>query len=308
MVKENDIFQREINRISNAIHQIRNPEDLCFCMLSNSCLCDNSITAREHIRALDERVHFDCLVHLGDILRGNNPEKVSRRILRQELDTYRDVLGNGKLFVVQGEQDGYRDEFFCGQLVCGIMRDDIWHEDTSFIDAYQNVQRKGDAPYYYVDFPQYSTRLIFLCSSFCEFDEDNKLFERYPFFDIKQLAWLQNEALKADEGWKVLLFSHAMPKSRFETGKDPFIYGGFSGEKFLNILQRAQTEQKISVVGWCAGHYLFDCETEVASINHIVIGSPAIEEELWDVAVLKTDERKLYLFRFGVGNDRVISY
>ena len=136
----------------------------------------------------------------------------------------------------------------------------------------------------------------------------NKLFERYPFFDIKQLAWLQNEALKADEGWKVLLFSHAMPKSRFETGKDPFIYGGFAGEKFLNILQRAQTKQKISIVSWCAGHYLFDCETKVASINHIVIGGPAIEEELWDAAVLKADERNLYIFRFGAGNDRVISY
>jgi len=85
-------------------------------------------------------------------------------------------------------------------------------------------------------------------------------------------------------------------------------YGGFAGEKFLNILQRAQTKQKISIVSWCAGHYLFDCEAKVASINHIVIGGPAIEEELWDAAVLKADERNLYLFRFGAGNDRVISY
>lgn len=321
---------KEINRISDAVNRIRKPGDLCFCMLGSSCLCDSSIAAREHIRALDEKVHFDCLVHLGDILRGNNPEKVTRWILKQELTAYRDALGNGKLFVVQGEQDGYRDEAFCGQLVCGIMRDDIWHEDTAFIDKYENVHREGDAPYYYVDFPQYSTRLIFLCSSVCSIDEDNMLFERYTVFDIKQLAWLQNEALKAEEGWKVLLFSHAMPKSRFEMGKDPFIYHGFSGEKFLNILQRAQAERKISVVSWCSGHYLYDCEAEVASINHMVIGSLAptapqdvkvegartnlsrkpgtIEEELWDALVLKAEERKLYAFRFGAGVDRVISY
>ena len=323
-------FQKEINRISDAINKIRTSGDLCFAMLSDSILSDSSIAARKIIRAVDEKVGFDCLVHLGDILRGNNPENISRWLLREELAAYQNVVGNGKVFVTQGEQDGYRDESFCGQLVCGIMRDDIWHEDTAYIDRYADVHREGDKPYYYVDFPEYTTRMIFLCSSFYDYDEENMFFERYPAFDLKQLSWLKNVALKAQEGWKVLLFSHAMPKSRFDIGKDPFIYCGFAGEKFLNLLQRAQREEKISIVCWCSGHYLYDCEAVVASINHMIIGSMApiscgevkqegartnssrelgtIEEVLWDAVVLKADERKMYAFRFGAGIDRVISY
>ena len=152
----------EINRMSERINQIREPGDLCVVMLSDSTLSDQNSATREYIHRVDEKVHFDCMIHLGDILRGNNPEKISRRLLSEELTAYREAIGSHKLFVTQGEQDGYRDESFCGQLVCGIMRDNIWHEETAFIDRYENVHREGDAPYYYVDFPQYSTRLIFL--------------------------------------------------------------------------------------------------------------------------------------------------
>ena len=330
MEKENCSVQEEINRIAQAVNQLKAPEDLCFCMLGNSVLCDEGMAARAHMQALDELVHFDCLVHLGDILRGNNPENISRRILQQELRAYRNTLKNGRVFVVQGDQDGYRDESFCGQLVCGIMHDQLWHEETAFIDQDNAVHREGDAPYYYVDFPDSHTRMIFLCSSFCEFDAENKFFERYPAFDLRQLAWLKNQALKAEKGWNILLFSHAMPKSRFETGKNPLSLDGFSGEKFLKTLQDAQVEYGVSIVCWCAGHYLYDAEASVVCINHMTIGSLApllptnikveeahfdpkrqagsVEAELWDVLLLKPSERKLYAFRIGAGKDRVLQY
>lgn len=307
MEKNFNDLQEKINCFAKEVNQIRTSNDLCFVMLSDSCLSDISSVVRENIRMVDEQVHFDCLIHLGDVLRGNNPEKISRQLFRDEMTAYRKSIENGKVFVIQGEQDGYRDEAFCGQVVHGIMRDDMWHEDTAFMDAYERMYREGDNPYFYVDFSQYSTRLVFLCSSFYAFDAENQFFERYPSFDLKQLAWLKNVALKAEEGWNVLLFSHSMPKSRFDTGTDPFIYKGNSTEKFLNILQKAQEEQQISVICWCAGHYQQDRISEVASIYHMVMRGTD-EVEAWDALVLKMEERKLYAFRFGEGENRVILY
>ena len=289
-------MREKIERIAEEVNNIRTKDDLCFAVISDSRLSECSMNAKEHIRLMDEQVHFDCLVHLGDILRGNDPERVSCRILQEELGMYRKSLGNGKVLVTQGERDGYRDEAFCGQLVCGIMRDDIWHEATAYIDKFENVFREGDKPYYYIDFPEYRTRMIFMCSSFYEFDPENLLYERYPGFDLKQLAWLKNKALQADEGWRILLFSHAMPKSRFDTGNDPYIYKGFATEKLLSLLQKAETEQKVSVVSWCAGHYEYYREAEVASIHHMVIGDTAKQEQ-WYVAVLKANEKRLHIFQ-----------
>lgn len=329
MKKEYSVCE-EIERITRKVNELKASEDICFCMLGSSVLCDEGIDARNHIRQLDERLHFDCMVHLGDILTGNNPKKISMSILQNELAAYRSSTEKRKLFVVQGDQDGYRDESFCGQLVCGIMSDRLWHEETAFIDDYEMVHREDDSPYYYVDFPKSQTRMVFLCSSFCELDEENRFFERYPAFDIKQLAWFKNKALKAPKGWNILLFSHAMPKTVFETGKNPLMLDGFSGEKFTKTIQDAQKEYEVSVICWCAGHYMYDAEMSFVNINHMTIASLAplaaknvkyqaariaderkkdsLEAEAWDVMLLKSKERKIYAFRFGAGEDRVVEF
>lgn len=127
-----------------------------------------------------------------------------------------------------------------------------------------------------------------------------------------------------------MIFSHAIPGSRFETGVKPRNYRGNFVDKALAILQKAIRSRGIHFVAWICSHYGYDCEIQESSINYIALGGLAAmpcqgvmipearreterisgteSEDLWDAFVLKTQERKLYLFRFGAGKDRVITY
>lgn len=261
---------------------------------------------------------------------GNNPEKISRYILEEELVAYRACVASQKLFITQGEKDGWRDETFLGQLVTGIMCDEVWHESTAFIEQYENVYRVDKKPYYYVDFPEKQVRCIFMCSGRYEYEAEHKMFEKYHTWGLEQIIWLQEEALAVEKNWSILLFSHDIPNSRFEMGKDPFIYNGYAGEKVLRVLQEAMWNQGVRIAAWFAGHYGYDCEARIASVNHVIIGSQAhqmscgakvdgaryemgriaqtVDEDLWDVFLVKLEERKIYAFRFGAGVDRVINF
>lgn len=325
----NMIFKDEIDKTIRDINAIRRPGDLCFAAVSDTRLTDTSTHTRANILAVDQQVHFDFLVHLGDILCGESPEQISRLILREELSAYRETVASKKLYVTQGETDGWRNESYRGQLVTNIMTDEAWHQDTAFIDQYANVKRVKDAPYYYVDDVEKRIRCIFLASERYEIVEACKLFQKYHTWGLKQLVWLE-EALKLEEGWQVILFSHAIPQSVFETGKYPPSYKGNAIDKTLAILQSAIRTRGIQLGAWITGHYGYDCETQVLTMNQMVIGSlscfpsPGVEipgarretertkgterEDLWDAFVLQPQERKLYAFRFGAGIDRVIDY
>lgn len=282
-------MQTEIEKTISDIQSIREAGDLCFVALSDTRLLDSGAQTRERIQTLDRELHFDFLVHLGDILRGGSPEKVSCRILREELAAYRESLGSKKLFVTQGEDDGWRDESFVGQLVTGIMRDHVWHQETAFIDKYEQTYRQGDKPYYYGDFPEQRTRLIFLCSERYEYNGPGKLFQKYHTFGLEQLAWLKEQALQAPEGWNVLLFSHAIPDCKFETGVNPPSYKGNAMDRTFATLQSGIRERKLHHVDWVTGHYGQDCQARVVSLDYRSIGGPS-------VFVLKTEEHKLYQF------------
>lgn len=78
-------MQAEIEKTIHDIQAVRGVGDLCFVTLSDTRLLDSGEQTRERIRNLDRELHFDFLVHLGDILIGGCPQKVSRRILREEV-------------------------------------------------------------------------------------------------------------------------------------------------------------------------------------------------------------------------------
>ncbi len=325
----NAIFKDEIDKTIRDINAIRRPGDLCFAVVSDTKLVDISDDTRTNIRTVDQQVQFDFLVHLGDVLCGESPEQISRRMLREELSAYREAVATKKLYVTQGETDGWRNESYRGQLVTNIMTDEAWHQDTAFIDQDANVKRMADEPYYFVDDEERRVRCIFLCSERYEIVEEYKLFQKYHTWGLKQLVWLE-EALKLDAGWNVLIFSHAIPQSVFETGRNPPSYKGNAIDKTMAIVQSAIRTQGIHLAAWITGHYGYDCETKILSMNQVAIGSlscfpsPGVEisgvrremergtgtvrEDLWDAFVLQPQERKLYAFRFGAGIDRVIDY
>ena len=262
------------------IQNLRQEGDLLFAVVADTGLRDETETLREQLKILDETLHLDFLVHLGDILRGGSPEKISRRILREELAAWRDCIANGSLYVTQGEKDGWRDESFRGQLVTGIMTERVWQQDT------------GHAPYYYADAPESCTRLIFLHSCRCEYDGENKMFRRYPEFAMEQLAWLKNQALEAPDGWNVLVFSHAIPGCKFETGIDPASYKGNAIDLPFALLQEGIRQRGMHFISWLCGHYGREETARVASMEYRSI-------EGMGLFLLKTKEHMLYYKKLG---------
>lgn len=306
-------FDNEIKKTISDIKQTAEDGDLRFCLLGDSHMSDEGEDTRRNISAVDAEVGFDFIVHAGNIINGEDPKNISARILTEETEKYRNSIKSRKIFVTQGDGDGWRDETFVGQLAEHIMSDEFWYSCTGFIDAYGNVFREGNKPYYFVDLPD--TRLIFLCSYFYHLDEKYGLYEKYTGIDILQQKWLKTKALCGCEGKTVLLFSHRIPNSRFETGKDPFEFLGRSTDPVTAIIQNAQNNG-VNIACLFGSGYGFDSKIITSGINIVVMGPQlaksadrklkTAEQDLWSAVVVKKKEQKIYIFRFGAGEDMVI--
>lgn len=323
-----DFFVEEVKKTVDSINKKRMENDICFAMLTDTHLSESGSITRENITAVDDSVSFDFMVHMGGIINGNNPKNISMDILKCEIEAYKSSVKSNKLFVIPGETDGYRDERYTGQLMLNIMTDELWYNETSYLEEYKGLTRPKNKPYYYTDCEDKKLRMIFMSSYMTFIDEENGLFEKFRSFDLEQLAWLKNEALNAPKGYTVLLFSNAIPKSKYETGRKLPLCGGYLMEQTAAIVQQAKNKG-VDVACWFAGYYNCDDEDCVGGVNISVIASQlpmtktkSISEEvrvysdrengikldLWDAVLVKPTERKIYLYRFGAGEDRVLEF
>lgn len=320
-------FDEEINKTINDIKKYKEPGDLCFAMLSDSHLSEEGCITCENISRVDSEVKFRFIVHLGNVTNGNNPEKITGCLMDREIVMYKSAISTEQLLLCLGDTDGWRNERFEGQLVQFIMTDEMWYKHTSFIDELQGVSRPKRKPYYYIDL--HGVRLVVLCSYNYNIDKQHGLYEKYTGIDIEQAIWLSEEALRGCSGKTVILFSHHISKSRFETGADPYIYEGRSTEAILSIIQRARSNGADTAC-WFGGGYGCDAEINLGGVNFAVIASQAamtestakcggvrtyndrslntVNQDCWDAVVLKREKREIGLFRFGAGIDRKIKY
>lgn len=240
--------------------------DFKFVLLTDTCLTDRDIVSE--IKAADKEIGFDCAVHLGNIINGNNPEKISDRIYAAEAEKYRNCTAVKKLYVSQGKTDGYRNERFLGQLAVNITSDEKWTGLASFVEENGNARLFGK-PYYYADFPDKRIRMIFLCPYVSQLDEENEIYVKFEGFDAPQIAWLMNVASNVEKGWRVCLFSHSIPKSSF-SGDEPFLYKGRSTDPFLRAVQYIN-EKGARVAAHFCGSYGKNKACKTGGINRISV-------------------------------------
>ena len=233
-------FADQCRTLTEKIRALREPDDLCFALLAGTALSDFADHTDENIRAVDAQTHFDGVIHLGDILNGSIPENASRFVLSQELARFQNATASGKLYIACGDDDGFRNERYVGQIVTGIVTDERWYQETAYLEQYPDLHRPQNKPYYYVDFSERKARLIFLSSYVSQIDEQEELFEKSYQYGAEQLVWLKREALDLPAGWMVLVFSHALPKSRFETGQDPWNYSVSLAEQVARRVDEVQ--------------------------------------------------------------------
>ncbi len=342
------VFEAQYHKLQEEIREVKNKADLAVVFVTDSHLSDNTEQTCNHIRRIDETVGFNCVVHTGDLLNGNNPERVSRKNLREAIDLFRNSIGTKAMYIARGNHDGWRDESYKGQTVCDIMVDEKWVEDTNFMDDAPNFHRVSNKPYFYVDFPEKKIRFVILSTNYQEHDVQNKVYKNYAGFCDDQIHWLGKEALVTKEdGWSILLFSHIPPLTehqglRPDGWRNPMSDRGgadvvalinackVGGEAVVKNETYGFSGRKTNILCWCFGHVHGDMLQEKETINFVGLASQTayvpqlwdvpfgefpsprecgqVSEDCWDSVFVCLQERKIYFFRFGAGNNRVVSF
>ena len=327
------IFQSEIDDTILKVKNLKKKNTFVFALLTDTHLSDTGEDTVDNIKAVDEKVNFEFLLHMGDFATGGIPEKFTRRLIREEADMYKNSIKSKKLHITQGNHDGFRDETYKGQLIDNCAFDEKWTQDTSFIDTYENIKRPLEKPYYYVDYPEKKLRFIILCSYYYTFNEEIKEYKKYEGFDKKQIEWAKNDAFSISSGWTVFVFTHAVPLS--ELGNispwGPSKVSELGGKEMCEVLLKSKAENGFELAGWFVGHFHGDRDELYNDIQFIWVGSQTayipqlwqmggngyfpsprelgtVTQDLWDVVIVNTKEKKFNLVRFGAGIDREFSY
>lgn len=286
-----------------------------------------------NVKAVSRKAFADGLVHMGDILAaGQSSQYLTWGEVNNHLSEYVGRLRelNEHCFVCVGNHDGLEGNYVDEAHTYGSLEQ--FNEDY--------VVRDGIAPWFYKDYDKIKTRVAFLAVPSRDCVANGSL--RYGIGE-NQMRWIAGTVLGVPDGWNVLFFSHIHPYSGFEAG-DATIFAGlttafcnrttysYNGDYSLSVDYSGRTSGK--VVALVAGHTHADAVIDDATVftsyslsfpiivnassNRLVGGNQdpgytnptrienTISEDLWDTLVYRPDLDKIYMVRFGAGNDREI--
>lgn len=303
--KVKECFEEEIDKTVSSILPLRKGL-LSLCILTDTHYTVNGTwedTAR-NIRAVHEQVHFDEIIHLGDVTDGITSAKVTSDYVKR---VKRDLLCNHiPVRMVLGNHDS---NYFRNNSEKFTIEEQI--------KLYLEEGNELSAPYYYVDYPDYNLRCLFLHS----FDSEKPI--RYGFSDA-ELEWVIETLEGMKSGGNVLLFSHDAPFSEL----DYWSYYILNGERLMNILEEYNIKDKYHILGFCYGHTHSDMVYTYCSFPLLAIGCAKCEyfeekkpegaitpkrylntatQDLWDTMLLDIENETIHMIRFGAGEDRIIN-
>ena len=312
-----DYYKTECERVIREFRKF----DFSFALAADSHLDNSLCDTLENIKAVDERLNFDCLVHLGDFLNGNFPKGYTEMLLNEQIELWRASV-NAVFYPVEGNHDGY-----CEGSVNDMATDELWYGATRYLDEAEGVHRPLGKPYFYVDIEDKKIRLVFICSFYYEWKDG--VFNKKYGISGEQVNWLKNEGFNAPKGWTVMVFSHDAPFIDYFSpiSKENQRINGY--DAFCALTDNAE-KNGFTVAAWFLGHEHGDFDGKINGINFIMTTSETayvpslwdmvgngvfpernlgtVTEDAWDAVSIDLKERMIRLVRFGAGSDREISY
>ena len=324
--KNSEIFDSEIDTTISTILKITNKPCVVFPIVADTHYDsdDDDNTRRtldtfKNLKALTKQISFDGIIHLGDVLTYNRTYDTEDKVDASNqfiLNLMKECSDD--IYVVPGNHDG----------INGGVPQTQNYPTYGRINA-KTVIRTSDKPYYYADISYAKLRFIFLATN--ENDNGNNVWG----CSNSQLLWLENTLKSTPNDYNIMLFSHigTFDTNDFRTNRDEVCnlinsYNSKSGDFSLKA-------GKILV--WMTGHEHLDCilPSEASGINIPQITSQCsllsgwtptesysyiypydwkvhvredgkTSQDCWDVMVYVPDEEKIYLVRFGAGEDREI--
>ena len=337
-------FPCEVEKTVNDTLAVKKPGTVTFALVTDTHLSDNGDDTRAAMAEVDGQVGYEFVLHLGDFLNGFNPPKMSARLYGEEAEAYAAAVKANKLFVVQGNHDGFRDETWYGQNIPDAKPDDWFHDRTRFVDGYPETVRHGDDPFYYADFPEHQLRLVCMCSMDYTFEPEEKKWKTWNAVSQRQYVWFCREAVQVPDGWTVLVCSHIPPVG---IHREDLEYAGIAAhhgrdccEVLCAMIRREKaviggeevdfTGRDVRVAAWLFGDTHGDTQRKYKELTMISTASQTAyipqlwaldyggfpsprtlgtkDQDCWDSVVLNTEEKTLHLFRFGAGEDRVVEF
>lgn len=335
-----DYFQDEIETTASDTLAVTYAPCITFALVTDTHQNATDKTVR-NISETDRLVNFDSILHLGDVMNTMGDAQYFYDTCYAEIEAYRKSVQTGKLYATPGNHDGYalngkKDISVDSELYRTLFR--VADERTQTV-------REGDKPYYYVDFAKNKVRFIFLSSK--SYTMTNGAYTYVYGFNDEQVKWLLDVLKNTEDGWHVMVCSHIPPIDTV-LNTPTFNVGitQNNGQNIVNILQAWKNRTTVTFNGntydfsdlkankfiaWLCGHVHGDMIKVYQDLTFVTVtavaafvpsdwvmpegGSFVAERtkdtltwDSWNSCVLRPDESKLYLFRFGAGEDMVVSY
>lgn len=284
-----EFLKEELSVTIDSVKKVRTEKDFTFLLLTDSHVSFGGTwtDTKAAIHALAKELSFDAVIHMGDVTDGSVPEIIGMKLLKQ---ITQDLTKTGApVYICPGNHDldGLSADVLTGQ------------KETC----------------YFADDQDHKIRMIFLAG----YDPNREL--NYGYSE-EELSWVRRTLDSAPEDYGILVFSHTSPLRQKTKYGETFLNSG----KLMRILEQFD-EKTGRILGVFYGHehedrifteYRFPviCQN-CAKLENCKKESPLhtgifsrragdASQELFDIAVVKKDEKRMELIRFGAGEDRTV--
>lgn len=265
-----------------------------------------------NIHALNNRVALMGITNTGDFVKANTPT-LTQAMADNRISYQRGLMiaANPSIFLIQGNHDGAGGSVPANN-----------NFNCMAVPNNSKIVRDGNNPYFYADYPVLKLRCIYLAVP------DKSAGAVVWGISDQQLTWLHNTLLHTEDDYSVVIFGHiGTYMADFVTNKTEIC-------NLVNSFHNHTgdfTAKTGAVVAYFCGHTHIDgiAKTSQSGMNFpvIAITSPTVQAssatnidytavtrtpftaswDAWDTIIWRPDESKLYLVRFGAGEDRTIN-
>lgn len=295
-----EYFREEIELTADTVNEKKKEGNLVFGLMTDSHYVVNGRWEDSacNLNAVNDRVKFDAMIHLGDLTDGMVPLDITKEYVDGVME---DLQGLGiPVYLTLGNHD---TNYFHGNPE--------WMTQEEASRYYLNQKD----PWYYVDFEEQKLRCLFLYS----FDHFQKI--RYGF-PAEEVAWVERVLSDTPEDFSVIVFAHVPLLAQMHFWSDRIRNSEGMKKAFDEYVQKGGM-----ILGYVHGHNHADQVEYTENFPIIAVGCAKCEDfkdkkpegsitydrkmgttsqELWDVMVIDTKGKKIDFVRFGAGEDRTV--
>ena len=317
-----DFFKSEIDDTVSKILSLTDKPSYCMTFVTDTHYAPDDLANKRrtfdtlhNLKAVNKKIYSIGLSSTGDFVLGNQDQYT-----QTDIDAICNTVrmgyldANPKVYMVNGNHDG---------IGGGVPRTSNYKSVMTHNEEY--VVRDNDNPYFYVDHKKVKVRGIYLST--------NTQIGDYHYWGMEsnQIAWLKSVLDNIPTDFSVIIYSHIGIFS------EQFINGKTEVQNLLNSFHNHNgdyTEKTGKCIAWFCGHEHFDwvCPSSQSGVDFPVIVTTAshlagwnppegqytgasapsrsdgtVTQDAWDTIIYRPDEDKLYMVRFGAGEDREIN-